>query len=64
MRSHRDVVALAGHLAARGWRVRPRRRYLIAWADCEDDAKNLARELDGDGRDDAGTTFPNQAGQL
>jgi hypothetical protein len=27
--SHRDVVALAGHLAAQGWRVRRRRRYLI-----------------------------------
>ena len=26
--SHRDVVALAGHLAAQGWRVRPRRRHL------------------------------------
>jgi hypothetical protein len=55
--SHRDVVALAGHLAARGWRVRPRRRYLIVWADCEDDAKGLARALSGDGRADADTAF-------
>jgi hypothetical protein len=55
--SHRDVVALAGHLAAQGWRVRPRRRRLIVWADCEDDAKGLARELSGDGRADAGTAF-------
>src|SRR6266567_6528587 len=35
--SHRDAVALAGHLAAQGWRVRPRRRHLTVWADCEDD---------------------------
>lgn len=49
LRSHHDVVALAGHLAAQGWRVRPRRRYLIAWADCEDDAKGLARALSSDG---------------
>jgi hypothetical protein len=55
--SHRDVVALAGHLAALGWRVRPRRRRLIVWADCEDDAQGLARELSGDGRADADTAF-------
>jgi hypothetical protein len=55
--SHRDVVALAGHLAAQGWRVRPRRRYLIVWADCEDDAKGLVRALSGDGRADADTAF-------
>jgi hypothetical protein len=55
--SHDDVVALAGYLAARGWRVRPHRRHLIVGADCEDDAKNLARELSGDGRADAGTAF-------
>ena len=55
--SHRDVVALAGHLAAQGWRVRPRRRSLIVWADCEDDAKGLARALSGDGRADADTAF-------
>jgi hypothetical protein len=53
--SHRDVEALAGHLAAQGWRVRPRRRSLIVWADCEDDAKGLARALSGDGRADADT---------
>ena len=55
--SHDDVVHLAGYLAAQGWRVRPHRRHLIVWADCEDDAKNLARELSGDGRADAGTAF-------
>jgi hypothetical protein len=55
--SHRDVVALAGHLAAQGWRVRLRRRSLIVWADCEDDAKGLARVLSGEGRADAYTAF-------
>jgi hypothetical protein len=55
--SHDDVVALAGHLAARGWRVRPHRRHLIVGADCEDDAKSLARELSGDGRADADAAF-------
>lgn len=56
--SHPDVVTLAGHLAAEGWRVRPRRRHLIVWADCEDDAKGLARALSGDvGRADAYTAF-------
>ena len=55
--SHDDVVRLAGHLAAQGWRVRPRRRHLIVAADCEDDAKSLARELSGDGRVDADTAF-------
>ena len=62
--SHRDVVALAGHLAAQGWRVRPRRRSLIVGADCEDDAKGLARALSGDGRADAGYGLPGPAGQL
>lgn len=55
--SHDDVVALAEYLAAQGWRVRPHRRHLIVGADCEDDAKSLARELTGDGRADADTAF-------
>ena len=55
--SHRDVVALAGHLAAQGRRVRRRRRHLLVGADCEDDAKGLVRELSGDGRADADTAF-------
>jgi hypothetical protein len=55
--SHDDVVALAGYLAAQGWRVRPHRRHLIVGADCEDDAKNLARTLSGDGPADADTAF-------
>jgi hypothetical protein len=55
--SHRDVVALAGYLAAQGWRVHRRRRHLLVGADCEDDAKGLVRELSGDGRADADTAF-------
>jgi DivIVA domain-containing protein len=55
--SHRDVVALAGHLAAQGWRVRRRRRHLLVGADCEDDAKRLVRELSGDSRADADAAF-------
>lgn len=55
--SHRDMVALAGHLAAQGWRVRPRRRHLVVWADCEDDAKGLVRSLSGDGGADADAAF-------
>ena len=55
--SHRDVVALAGHLAAQGWRVRPRRRSLIVWADCEDDAEGLVGALSGDGCADADPAF-------
>jgi hypothetical protein len=55
--SHEDVVALAGYLAAQGWRVRPHRRHLIVGTDCEDDANSLARELSGNGRADAATAF-------
>jgi hypothetical protein len=55
--SHGDVVGLAGHLAAQGWRVRRRRRHLFVGADCEDDAKSLVRALSGDGRADAETAF-------
>jgi len=56
--SHRDVVALAGYLAAQGWRVRRRRRHPLVGAECEDDAKGVVRELSGDGRADAETAFP------
>jgi hypothetical protein len=62
--SHDDVVRLAGHLAARGWRVRPHRRHLIVGADCEDDAKSLARELSGDGRADADTDTAFRVGRV
>ena len=56
--SDRDAVALAGHLAAQGWRVRRRRRHPLVGAECEDDAKGVVRELSGDGRADAETAFP------
>ena len=55
--SHRDVVALAGHLSAQGWPVHPHRRSLIVGANCEDDAKSLAQALSGDGRAAADTAF-------
>jgi hypothetical protein len=47
--SHRDVVAMARHLAAEGWRVRRRIRSLIVWVNCEDDARGLSGALSGDG---------------
>jgi hypothetical protein len=49
MPSHREVIALADHLAAQGWQVRRRPRSLIVSANCEDDAKGLGRALSGDG---------------
>jgi len=55
--SHRDVVVLAGQLAAQGWRVRRRIRSLIVWANCEDDATGLARALSADGSGDADTAI-------
>ena len=55
--SHRDVVALAGHLSAQGWGVHPHRRSLIVGANCEDDAKSLAQALSGDDRAAADTAF-------
>jgi hypothetical protein len=57
LRSHHDVVALAGHLSAQGWPVHPHRRSLIVGANCEDDAKSLAQALSGDGRAAADTAF-------
>jgi hypothetical protein len=57
MPSHRDVIALADHLAAQGWQVRRRPRFLIVSANCEDDAKGLGRALSGDGRADTYTAF-------
>ena len=55
--SHRDAIALAGHLAAQGWRVRRRPRSVIVSANCEDDAKGLGRALSGDGRAGTDTAF-------
>src|ERR1700723_3887154 len=62
--SHDDVVHLAEHLAAQGWPVRPHRRHLIVGADCEDDAKSLARELSGDGHADAATPFRGRRAEI
>ena len=45
--SHQDVAALAGRLKAQGWPVVTRRKYLIAGANCEDDANGLAQEIRG-----------------
>jgi len=55
--SHGDVIALAEHLAAQGWRVRRHPRSVIVWANCEDDAKGLGRALSGDDRADTDTAF-------
>jgi hypothetical protein len=55
--SHRDAIALAGHLVAQGWRVRRRPKSVIVSANCEDDAKGLGRALSGDGRADTDTAF-------
>jgi hypothetical protein len=56
--SHRGVVALAGDLAAQGWRVRRGIRSLIVWANCYDDATGLAQALSGDGSAVADTAIP------
>jgi hypothetical protein len=45
--SHHDVIALAERLASGGWPVVRRRKYLVAGADCEDDADRLAQEIQG-----------------
>jgi hypothetical protein len=47
LRSRDEVEMLARHLQAKGCRVVRRRRYLIAGADCEDDANALAQEIGG-----------------
>jgi len=45
--SRDEVTALAERLAYAGWPVVRRRKYLIAGANCEDDANGLAREIQG-----------------
>ena len=42
-----DVKALARRLVAEGWPIVRRRKYLIAGANCEDDASDLARKIRG-----------------
>lgn len=45
--SHHDVRALAERLTQEGWPVVRRRKYLVAGANCEDDANSLAQEVQG-----------------
>ena len=45
--SHRRVVDLAERLTSEGWPVVRRRRFLIAGANCQDDADGLAQEIQG-----------------
>ena len=52
--SQRDVRALAQRLKTEGWPVRQRRNYLVAGANCEDDASDLAEEIAGCGWAGAG----------
>jgi hypothetical protein len=47
--SRDEVTALAERLASAGWPVVRHRSYLVAGANCEDDANGLAREIDGYG---------------
>jgi hypothetical protein len=49
--SHRDVTTLAKRLTSEGWPVARRRKYLVAGANCEDDANRLAQEI----QDSSGT---------
>jgi hypothetical protein len=45
--SHRRVVDLAERLTSEGWPVVRRRRFLVAGANCQDDADDLAQEIQG-----------------
>ena len=45
--SRRRVVDLAERLASEGWPVVRRRRFLVAGANCQDDADGLAQEIQG-----------------
>jgi hypothetical protein len=47
--SRQDVTALAERLASEGWPVIRRRKYLVAGANCEDDANGLAQQIQGYG---------------
>jgi len=51
--SRDGVTELAERLAYAGWPVVRRRKYLVAGANCEDDANGLAREIQGYGYPDA-----------
>jgi hypothetical protein len=45
--THDDIRALADRLTSEGWPVVRRRKFLVAGADCEDDANGLAQEIQG-----------------
>jgi hypothetical protein len=45
--THAEVKALAQRLTSEGWPVIQRRKYLVAGADCEQDAEGLALEIQG-----------------
>jgi hypothetical protein len=45
--SHRRVVDLAERLTSEGWPLVRRRRFLVAGANCQDDADALAQEIQG-----------------
>ena len=45
--SHRRVVDLAERLTSEGWPVVRRRRFLVAGANCQEDADGLALEIQG-----------------
>ena len=45
--SHRRVVDLAERLTSEGWPVVRRRRFLVAGANCQEDADGLAQEIQG-----------------
>jgi len=45
--SRRRVVDLAERLASEGWPVVRRRRFLVAGANCQDDADGLAQQIEG-----------------
>ena len=45
--SHRRVVDLAERLTSEGWPVVRRRKFLVAGANCRDDADGLALEIQG-----------------
>jgi len=47
MPTHAEVKALSQRLASEGWPVLLRRKYLVAGADCEEDAEALAVEIQG-----------------
>jgi hypothetical protein len=54
-RSGREATAVREYLVSGGWRMRAGRRRLVAWADCEDEARALTATLTGAGLVGTGT---------